>query len=147
MAGLTMHNVEERDLRNLGGLAKQMPFVAIVFTIAGLGSLGLPLTSGFAAEFVTFAGSYTSGIAGSQVLTLLAVVGVVVAAGYILWLLQRTLYGPVKEAFNGAKDADRLEKVYMVAFVAVILLVGIYPAIITDVIELGVSPIANMIGF
>lgn len=147
MAGLTMHNVGERDLRNLGGLARQMPFVAIVFSIAGLGSLGLPLTSGFAAEFITFIGSYTSDVAGSQVLTLLAVIGVVVAAGYILWLLQRTFYGPVKEAFSGVKDADRLEKFYMVAFVAVILLVGIYPAIITDVIELGVSPIAAMIGF
>ena len=147
MAGLTMHNVGERDLRNLGGLAKQMPFVAIVFTIAGLGSLGLPLTSGFAAEFITFVGSYTSGVAGSELLTLLAVIGVVVAAGYILWLLQRTFYGPIKEAFNGVKDADRLEKVYMVAFVAVILLVGIYPAIITDVIKAGVAPIAAMIGF
>jgi NADH-quinone oxidoreductase subunit M len=147
MAGLTMHNVEERDLRNLGGLAKQMPFVAIVFTIAGLGSLGLPLTSGFAAEFITFAGSYTSPVGGSEVLTLLAVVGVVVAAGYILWMLQQTFYGPVKETFNGAKDADKLEKVYMVAFVVAILLVGIYPAIVTNVIETGVAPIANMIGF
>ncbi len=80
-------------------------------------------------------------------MAVLSIVGLTVAAGYILWLLQRTFYGPVKEAFNGAKDADRMEKVYMVAFVAVILLVGIYPAIITDVIELGVSPIANMIGF
>ncbi len=147
MAGLTIHNVEERNLGNLGGLARQMPFVAIVFTIAGLGSLGLPLTSGFAAEFITFAGSYTSGVGGSEVLTLLAVVGVVVAAGYILWLLQRIFYGPVKEAFNGVEDADRLEKGYMIAFVAVILLVGIYPAIITDVIEAGVSPIAAMVGF
>jgi NADH-quinone oxidoreductase subunit M len=147
MAGLTMHNVEERDLRNLGGLAKQMPFVAIVFTIAGLGSLGLPLTSGFAAEFITFVGSYTSPVGGSEVLTLLAVVGVVVAAGYILWMLQQTFYGPVKETFNGAKDADKLEKVYMVAFVVAILLVGIYPAIVTNVIETGVAPIANMIGF
>jgi len=147
MAGLTMHNVEERDLRSLGGLAKQMPFVAVIFSIAGLGSLGLPLTSGFAAEFITFAGSFGSGVAGSEIMTLLAVIGVVAAAGYILWLLQRTFYGPVKEAFNDAKDADRLEKFYMIAFVAVILLIGIYPAIMTDVIKVGVSPIANMIGF
>jgi len=147
MAGLTMHNVEERDLNKLGGLARQMPIIAIVFSIAGLGSLGLPLTSGFAAEFITFTGSFSSTVVGGvEVYTLLTAVGVVLAAGYILWMLQRTFYGPVLEQYNEAKDADNLEKVYMFSFVALILLVGIYPAILTDVIKLGVSPIATLIG-
>ncbi|HEY32702.1 MAG TPA: NADH-quinone oxidoreductase subunit M [Dehalococcoidia bacterium] len=147
MAGLTMHNVEERDLRKLGGLARQMPVIAIVFSIAGLGSLGLPLTSGFAAEFITFTGAFSSTIVeGVEAYTLLAAVGVVLAAGYILWMLQRTFYGPVLEQYNGVKDADKLEKVYMFAFVVLILLVGICPFILTDVIQLGVSPIASLIG-
>ena len=147
MAGLTMHNVEERDLRKLGGLARQMPIIAIVFSIAGLGSLGLPLTSGFAAEFITFTGAFSSTVVGGiEVYTLLTALGVVLAAGYILWMLQRTFYGPVLEQYNEAKDADGLEKVYMFAFVALILLVGIYPAILTDVIKLGVSPIISLIG-
>jgi NADH-quinone oxidoreductase subunit M len=147
MAGLTMHNVEERDLRKLGGLARQMPVIAVVFSIAGLGSLGLPLTSGFAAEFITFTGAFSSTIVGGvQVYTLLAVLGVVLAAGYILWMLQRTFYGPVLEQYNGVKDADNLEKVYMFSFVILILLVGIYPAILTNVIKLGISPIVGLIG-
>jgi len=147
MAGLTMHNVEERDLRKLGGLARQMPVIAVVFSIAGLGSLGLPLTSGFAAEFITFSGAFSSTVVGGvQVYTLLAVLGVVLAAGYILWMLQRTFYGPVLEQYNGVKDADNLEKVYMFSFVILILLVGIYPAILTNVIKLGISPIASLIG-
>ncbi len=147
MAGLMMHNTEERDLRKLGGLARQMPVIAIVFSIAGLGSLGLPTTSGFAAEFITFTGSFSSTIVSSiQVWTLLAVLGVVLAAGYILWMLQRTFYGPVLEQYEGVKDADNLEKVYMFAFVALIMLVGIYPAILTDVINLGISPIAGLLG-
>ena len=147
MAGLTMHNGEERDLRKLGGLARQMPIIAIVFSIAGLGSLGLPLTSGFAAEFITFTGAFSSTVVGGvEVYTLLTVLGVVLAAGYILWMLQRTFYGPVLEQYNGVKDADGLEKVYMFAFVALIMLVGIYPAILTDVIKLGISPIVSLIG-
>ena len=147
MAGLTMHNVEERDLRKLGGLARQMPVIAVIFSIAGLGSLGLPLTSGFAAEFVTFVGSFSSTVVGGiQVYTILAVLGVVLAAGYILWMLQRVFYGPVLEQYNGVKDADNLEKVYMFAFVALIILVGIYPAILTDVIKLGIAPIAGLLG-
>jgi NADH-quinone oxidoreductase subunit M len=147
MAGLTMHNVEERDLRKLGGLARQMPIIAVVFSIAGLGSLGLPFTSGFAAEFITFTGSFSSTtVAGVEVYTLLTALGVVLAAGYILWMLQRTFYGTVLEQYNGVKDADNLEKVYMFAFVALILLVGIYPTILIDVIKPGVSPIASLIG-
>ena len=147
MAGLVIHNIEERDLRKLGGLARQVPVIAIVFSVAGLASLGLPTTSGFAAEFLIFVGSFSStAVAGIQVYTLLAVVGVVVTAGYILWMLQQAFYGPVKEEYNGVKDADTLEKVYMFALIAVIMLVGIYPAILTDVIKLGISPIAGLIG-
>ena len=147
MAGLTIHNVGERDLRKLGGLARQMPAVAVVFSIAGLGSLGLPTTSGFAAEFITFAGAFSSTVVnGAPVFTILAVFGVVLGAGYILWLIQRVFYGPVKEEYNAVKDADGLEKVYMFALVALIMLVGIYPAILTDIIKLGIAPLASLLG-
>jgi NADH-quinone oxidoreductase subunit M len=142
VAGLLMHNTEERDLRQLGGLARQMPIITVIFSIAGLGSLGLPTTSGFAAEFITFVGSFSStAVAGIRVYTLLGVVGIVLTAGYILWMVQRVFYGPALDKFNGVKDADNLEKVYMFIFVAVIMLVGIYPAILTDVIKLGIFPI------
>ena len=147
MAGVVIHNTKERDLRKLGGLARQVPIIAIVFTVAGLASLGLPTTSGFAAEFLVFIGSFSSTVVpGIQVYTILAVLGVVVTAGYILWMLQQAFYGPVKEEFNGVKDADGREKIYMAALVIVIMLVGIYPAILTDVIKLGVAPIAGWVG-
>ncbi len=139
VAGLLMHNTHERDLRKLGGLARQMPVIAIVFSVAGLGSLGLPTTSGFAAEFLVFVGSFSSTVvSGIQVYTILAVLGIVITAGYILWMLQRVFYNQVLEKFDGVADADNLEKVYLVAFIAVIMLVGIYPAILTDVIKLGI---------
>lgn len=147
VAGLTMHNTHERDLRKMGGLARQMPVVALIFSIAGLGALGLPSTSGFAAEFLVFAGSFTSTVvAGIHILTILAIVGVVLAAGYILWMIQRSFYGPVREQFNVVKKSDKLEKVYMFSFVALIMLVGIYPAILTNVIGTGVTPIMRLIG-
>ena len=147
MVGLVMHNAHERDLRKLGGLARQVPIIAVVFSIAGLASLGLPTTSGFAAEFLVFVGSFSSTVVpGIQVYTILGVLGVVVTAGYILWMLQRVFYGPVLEQYNGTADADILERVYMFAFVAMIMLVGIYPAILTDVIKLGISPIMMLLG-
>jgi len=147
MVGVVMHNAHERDLRKLGGLARQVPIIAVVFSVAGLASLGLPTTSGFAAEFLVFVGSFSSTVVpGIQVYTILGVLGVVITAGYILWMLQRVFYGPVLEQYNGTADADILERVYMFAFVAVIMLVGIYPAILTDVIKLGISPIMGLLG-
>jgi len=147
VAGLVIHNVEVRDLRKLGGLAKQVPVIAAVFIIAGLASLGLPTTSGFAAEFITFLGSYTStAVAHLNVYTIIAIIGVVLTAGYILWLIQQAFYGPVRAEYNNVKDADKLEKVYMFVLVAVIFVVGIYPAVLTDVFKLGIEPIAKLIG-
>jgi NADH-quinone oxidoreductase subunit M len=147
MAGLVIHNIEERDLRKLGGLVRQVPVMAVVFSVAGLASLGLPTTSGFAAEFLIFLGSFNStAVANVQVYTLIAIAGVVLTAGYILWMLQQAFYGPVKEEYNGVKDCDNLEKVYTFALIAAIMLVGIYPAVLTDVFKLGISPIVGLIG-
>jgi NADH-quinone oxidoreductase subunit M len=147
MAGLVIHNIEVRDLRKLGGLARQVPVITAVFSIAGLASLGLPTTSGFAAEFLVFLGVFNStAVPYAQVYTIIAITGVVMTAGYILWMLQQAFYGPVKEAYNGVKDADGLEKFYMFVLVAVIMLVGIYPAILTDVFKLGITPIAALFG-
>ncbi len=107
----------------------------------------MPTTSGFAAEFVIFAGAFSStAVNGIQVYTILTVLGVVLAAGYILWMLQQAFYGPVLEQYNGVKDADALEKIYMFALVALIMLVGIYPAILTDIIQLGISPVMGFLG-
>jgi len=147
MAGLVMHNAGERDLGKLGGLARQVPIITVIFSIAGLGALGLPTTSGFAAEFLIYIGSYSSPVFdGIGFCTLLAVFGVVITAGYILWMLMRVFYGAVLERFSGVADADILERVYMFAMVAVIMLVGIYPAILTDVIKIGILPIVGLLG-
>jgi NADH-quinone oxidoreductase subunit M len=147
MAGLVIHNIEVRDLSELGGLARQVPIMAAVFSIAGLASLGLPTTSGFAAEFIIFLGSYNSTtVPHMHVYTIIAIIGVVLTAGYILWMLQRAFFGPVKEQFQNVKDEDNLEKFYTFLLVALIMLVGIYPAILTNVFKLGIAPIARLIG-
>ena len=147
MVGLVYDKAHERNLDNLGGLARQMPVIVVVFSIAGLASLGLPGTSGFAAEFITFVGSYSSTVVeGIRVYTLLGVFGIVLTAGYILWMLQRVFYGPPLDKFNKVPDANNVEKVCIFSFVAAIMLVGIYPAILTDVIKLGVEPIMRLLG-
>ena len=124
-----------------------MPVIVVVFSIGGLASLGLPGTSGFAAEFLVFLGSYTStAFPGVQLYTILGVLGVVITAGYILWMLQKVFYGPPQEKYDRVEDADTLEKISIFSFIAVILLVGLYPAILTDVIKIGVMPIMSLLG-
>ncbi len=145
MVGLVYHKTHERSIPRLGGLVRQMPVIAVVFSIAGFAALGLPGTSGFAAEVITFVGSYGSTmVSGIQIYTILAITGVVFGAGYILWMLRRVFYGPPWDEFNGVPDADRLEKVYIFAFVAVIMLIGLYPVIFTDVIKMGIQPIVGI---
>lgn len=147
MVGLVYEKSHERNLDNLGGLARQMPVIAVVFTVAGLASLGLPGTSGFAAEFITFVGSFSSAaVRWIQVYTVLGVFGVVLTAGYILWMLQRVFYGPPQEKFNGVPDADNVDKVCIFSFVIAIMLVGLYPAILTNVIKIGVEPLVQLLG-
>jgi NADH-quinone oxidoreductase subunit M len=147
MVGLVYDKTHTRDLNNLSGLARQMPVIVVVFSIAGLASLGLPGTAGFAAEFITFAGSYSSTvIPGMQIFTLIAVFGVVLTAGYMLWMLQRVFYGYPLDKYNGVGDADKVDMIAIFAVVAVIMLVGIYPAVLTNIINMGVTPIAKLIG-
>ncbi|MFQ5826938.1 MAG: NuoM family protein [Dehalococcoidia bacterium] len=147
MVGLVYDKSHERNLKVLGGLARQMPVIAVVFSVAGLASLGLPGTSGFAAEFLVFLGSFTSGaFEGIRLFTILGVLGIVITAGYILWMLQRVFYTEPLDKFDGVGDADALEKVAIFSLVAAIMLIGIYPAVLTDVIKLGIQPVMALLG-
>jgi len=147
LVGLVYDKAHERNLDNLGGLARQMPVIVVVFSIGGLASLGLPGTSGFAAEFITFVGSFSSlAVEGIRIYTIAAIFGIVLTAGYILWLLQRVFYGPPLEKFNSVQDADNIEKVSIFSFAGAIMLIGLYPAVLTDIIKLGIEPIVRSIG-
>ena len=135
MVGLVYDKTHQRQIPVLGGLARQMPVIAVVFSIAGLAALGLPTTIGFAAEFTVFLGSFSSAaFSGAQTYTVLAILGIVVGAGYILWMLERVFYGEPKEQYNGVPDADVIERAYIFAFVALIMLFGVYPRLLLDMI-------------
>lgn len=140
MVGLVYDKTHTRNIPELGGLARRMPVIAVVFSIAGLASLGLPGTSGFAAEFLVFLGSFTStAVAGIKIYTLLGALAIVVTAGYILWMLEKVFYREPKPKYDGVKDADGMERAYIFFLVAAIMLVGIYPRILTDVISVGIG--------
>ena len=147
LVGLVYEKAHERRLHLLGGLARQMPFIAVAFSVAGLGALGLPTTSGFAAEFLVFWGSFTSNaFPAIKIYTIIGIFCIVITAGYILWAIERTFYREPKAEYEGVHDASIMEKATTILFIIGIMLIGVYPRILTDVINLGVIPIAKLIG-
>ena len=141
MVGLAYEKAHTRHIPDLGGLATRMPVIAVGFLIAGLASLGLPGTSGFVSEILIFLGTFP--VWGWW--TGIAAFGVVITAGYILWMLQRTMFGPQLSRFSDVRDATKMEMVPVLALVAAVLVVGIYPALISDYFSEGLTGIVDSI--
>ena len=141
MVGLAYEKAHTRHIPDLGGLATRMPVIAVGFLIAGLASLGLPGTSGFVSEILIFLGTFP--VWGWW--TGIAAFGVVITAGYILWMLQRTMFGPQLSRFSDVRDATRMEMVPVLALVAAVLVVGIYPSVISDYFSEGLTGIVDSI--
>ena len=123
LVGLIYEKAHTRYIPDLGGLATRMPIIAAAFIVAGLASLGLPGTSGFVAELMVFLGTFPVW----SWATALGAFGIVLTAGYILWMIQRSLFGPQIERFDSVRDATPVEMVPIFILVAAILVVGIYP--------------------
>ena len=141
MVGLAYEKAHTRHIPDLGGLATRMPVIAVGFLIAGLASLGLPGTSGFVSEILIFLGTFP--VWGWW--TGIAAFGVVITAGYILWMLQRTMFGPQLSRFSDVRDATKMEMVPVLALVAAVLVVGIYPSVISDYFSEGLTGIVDSI--
>ena len=138
MVGLVYDRTHTREIGDMGGLAQRMPFIATVFFLAGLASLGLPGLAGFVAEFTTFIGSY--GV--FPLATILCVCTIALTAGYILWRLGAVFYGPLVEQWASLGDAVWRERFSVGLLAAATLLVGVVPGVVAELSAGGVAPIA-----
>ena len=141
LVGLVYEKTHTRYIPDMGGLAARMPLLGGAFLLAGLASLGLPGLSGFVSELLVFLGSF-------KVFpwpTALAVLGILLAAGYILWMLERVFFGRPRHHLAEVKDADWVEAVPIALLAASILVIGIYPKLLTDLFEAGVQPIIALV--
>jgi NADH-quinone oxidoreductase subunit M len=129
--GVIYDRMHTREITAYGGLINRMPVYAAVFLLFTMANVGLPGTSGFVGEFLTF-------MAVFQVNTwvaFFAATGVILSAGYALWLFRRVVMGElIKEALKGIKDMDRREKLLIAPLAAMTLILGVYPALVTDII-------------
>jgi NADH-quinone oxidoreductase subunit M len=138
MVGLVYDRTHTRDIDAMRGLAARLPFIATVFMIAGLASLGLPGLAGFPAEFTTFIGSYNV----FPLATILCVCTIAITAGYILWRLGAVFFGPLMETWSTLTDAIWRERFSVGLLAAATLLIGLAPNIVAEISSLGVAPLA-----
>jgi NADH-quinone oxidoreductase subunit M len=123
-----------RMISEFGGLATPMPWFSTLFVIASLSSIGLPFLNGFIGEFLILLGSWTSNaIEHAWIATMLAATGVIWAAVYMLWMLQRVVFGKVTNPENAKlKDLNSREIGLLIPLLVLMLFMGVYPRVFLD---------------
>ncbi len=118
-----------RMISDFGGLSTPMPWFSTLFVIASLSSIGLPFLNGFVGEFLIMIGSWTSNaILYPRTATMLAATGVIWAAVYMLWMLQRVLFGKVTNPENkNLHDLNAREVGLLIPLLVLMLLMGVFP--------------------
>jgi len=146
LIGMIYARTHTRDIREMGGLMKVMPFLSVCYVIAGLSNLGLPGLSGFVAEMKIFVGAFEVNNMFHRTLTVIATASIVITAVYILRLIGKILYGPVKAAGSGGftqvsnacgsaqvtnlperNDATWDERIALLFLIAAIVAMGMIP--------------------
>jgi len=138
--GVIYDRMHTRDIDAYGGLVVRMPAYAAIFMLFTMANVGLPGTSGFVGEFLTLIGVF-------QVNTwigVLAATGVILSAGYALYLYRRVVFGDlIKESLKSITDMDRREKVIFAPLVVMTLLLGVYPSLVLDIIGPSVEALVS----
>jgi len=131
MAGSIILQTGTRSMSQLGGLAGKMPYTAVLAMIGGLTIIGIPPTSGFMAEWITFNGALQSGVEHAETLRVvvfaLGLVATLLTAGYILWMYKRIFFGKIPEKLIHVRDSNRYITATMAFLAAMTLIVGVYP--------------------
>ena len=130
-----------RGVDEFGGLGARLPMYTGITMVAMLASLGLPGLMGFVAEFFIFVGSF--GI--FPYLTVVAVTGVIFTAAMFLWTIQRIFLGPFNERWAGLPDMDTREKISLVPLAVLMVIFGLYPRPLLDVINAAMTTLVAMV--
>jgi NADH-quinone oxidoreductase subunit M len=135
VVGLLIARGKSRNVNDYGGTAKVTPILAGLFLLAGLSALALPGMSTFVSEFLVLVGTFTR----HKGLAVLATTGIVLAAIYVLYLYQRAFQGTVSEKVAKFRDLNVREVFAVAPLIALIVVLGVYPKPVLDVINPAVT--------
>jgi NADH-quinone oxidoreductase subunit M len=157
--GMVYDRAHTRDIPSLGGFVQKMPWVAVAFIVGGFVSMGMPGLSGFIAEFPIFVGLWNGPtfppsagwLTGTfnyyGLIALIAVLGIVITAAYVLRVVGQVFFGEFNmERFPHIASITILDKIALALLVFWLILLGVYPRLMSPVIESGVRPIVSMFG-
>jgi NADH-quinone oxidoreductase subunit M len=142
LIGFFYDQTHDRWIPNLGGLARQVPFVATCFALMAMASAGVPGFANFASEFMIMLGAWQAGFRWQAVV---AVFGVVISAVYLLRAVRDAFFGPRNPRWDGLHDAHGAQRLPFALLLGALLLFGFWPGTIVDVIREGVRPTVERI--
>jgi NADH-quinone oxidoreductase subunit M len=145
LVGMLYERYHTRQIADLGGLARRTPVLAFFMVLMTLSSIGLPGLNGFAGEFLLLVGMFQRGWTDAppawalhyRVIAVLATSGVVLGAWYMLWLVQRVFFGPLREPEHApgqrpVRDLNRREVLALVPVAAMVVWIGVQPGFFLD---------------
>ncbi|HEX9124222.1 MAG TPA: NADH-quinone oxidoreductase subunit M [Actinomycetota bacterium] len=141
LVGMVYDRLHTRDLFEMGGLAKGMPWLMGAFLFVALSSLGLPGLNNFVGEFLVILGTFAT----NRALGAIAATGVVLAAIYLLWSYQRMAHGTVPEKHANHPDLTVRESAVLAPVLALILVIGVYPKLLLDRINPTATRVVNQV--
>jgi NADH-quinone oxidoreductase subunit M len=138
--GVVYDRMHTREIAAYGGLVNRMPIYAVIFMVFTMANVGLPGTSGFVGEFLTLMGTFKA----STTVTFLAATGVILSAGYALWLYRQVIWGELtKPSLKTITDVDKRELTILVPLVVLTIFFGIYPRPILATSEVAVNALVE----
>lgn len=144
IVGMIYERRHTRMIVDFGGLSKSMPVFSIIFMIVSLSSIGLPLTNGFVGEFLILLGTFKA----NPTYAIIAATGVILAACYMLWMLQRVIFGKITKPENeNLKDLNLREKIVLIPLLILIFWIGIYPKPFLERLEPAVKNIVSIVNY
>jgi NADH-quinone oxidoreductase subunit M len=143
LVGIIAARTGTRRISDLGGLATRMPWAGGLLALGALAAMGLPGLAVFVSEFMSIMGGYET----FPVQGVLAALGIILSAMYLLYMLARVIFGPIERpAYEGIGDAGPIEMAAIVPLAVLLLVLGIFPALLISVQRPAVAAVLSAIG-
>jgi NADH-quinone oxidoreductase subunit M len=149
VVGMVYDRAHTREIGELGGFSKKMPWVAVAFIVGGLVSMGMPGLSGFVAEFPIFMGVWKV----MPLVAIIAAISIVITASYIIRIITCVFFGAMPEHFEHGDghhepigDVTVLDKVALVLICVIMITLGVYPSVMVPLVQSGVESILRLVG-
>lgn len=157
--GMVYDRAHTRDIPSLGGFIQKLPLVGVAFIVGGFVSMGMPGLSGFVAEFPIFVGLWDGPAVAPDsgwltdtfnyygLIALVAVLGIIITAAYVLRVVGQVFFGDFNEdRFPHVTSITLYDKIALGILVFWLILLGVYPRLMAPMVESGVKPIVSMLG-